>query len=75
MPLAGLVDVAAERQRLGKTIDKLRKDLARTEAKLANGSFLAKAPPAVVAKEQAKGEALRQRTGVLLAERKRLEAL
>ncbi len=75
VPLAGLVDVAAERQRLGKAIDKLRKDLARTEAKLANGSFLAKAPPAVVAKEQAKGEALRQRTGVLLAERKRLEAL
>ena len=75
VPLAGLVDVAAERQRLGKAIEKLRKDLARTEAKLANGSFLAKAPPAVVAKEQAKGEALRQRTGVLLAERKRLEAL
>ena len=75
VPLAGVVDVAAERQRLGKAIDKLRKELARTEAKLANGSFLAKAPPAVVAKEQAKGEALRQRTGVLLAERKRLDAL
>ena len=75
VPLAGVVDVAAERQRLAKAIDKLRKDLARTEAKLANGGFVAKAPPAVVAKEQAKGEALRQRTEVLLAERERLDAL
>ena len=75
VPLAGLVDVAAERARLKRAIEKAGKDLGRTEAKLGNANFVAKAPPAVVAKERDKGEALRQRQAVLQKELERLDAL
>ena len=46
---AGL-DVAAERRRLDKDLQAARKETEQTERKLANDSFLAKAPPEVVAK-------------------------
>ena len=75
VPLAGLVDVAAERDRLKRAIDKVAKDLSRTEAKLGNANFTAKAPAAVVAKEKEKGEALRQRQTVLRDELERLGTL
>ena len=75
VPLAGLVDVAAERDRLKRAIDKVAKDLGRTEAKLGNANFTAKAPAAVVAKEKEKGEALRQRQTVLREELERLGTL
>ncbi len=46
---AGIV-VAAERRRLDKDMQAARKEAEQTERKLANDSFLAKAPPEVVAK-------------------------
>jgi valyl-tRNA synthetase len=52
IPLAGLIDKAAETARLGKEIERLRKELDRGEAKLANPSFVDRAPPEVVAKER-----------------------
>ncbi|MFP6834670.1 MAG: valine--tRNA ligase [Pseudomonadales bacterium] len=54
VPLAGLIDVAAERGRLGREVDRKAKELQRTESKLGNKSFVAKAPEAVVSKERAK---------------------
>ncbi|WP_250459960.1 valine--tRNA ligase [Microbulbifer litoralis] len=54
VPMAGLIDVAAETARLQKEIDKLTKDLARVEGKLNNPKFVDKAPEAVVAKERDK---------------------
>jgi valyl-tRNA synthetase len=54
VPLAGLIDVGAERARLGKEIDRLVKELGRVRGKLANEQFTAKAPDAVVAKEREK---------------------
>ena len=74
VPLAGLIDAAAECARLRKEIDKLNKDLARVDAKLVNAGFIAKAPPAVVAKEREKGAALRSQREVLNAQLNRLEA-
>jgi valyl-tRNA synthetase len=56
LPLAGLIDVAAETARLNKELASLEKDLARTSGKLKNKGFLAKAPADVVAKEQAKSD-------------------
>ncbi|MCC7493964.1 MAG: valine--tRNA ligase [Fimbriimonadaceae bacterium] len=50
LPLAGLVDVAAERERLGKERDKAVADLAAQRAKLGNASFVDRAPAAVVQK-------------------------
>ena len=75
VPLADLVDVEAERTRLKRALEKLGKDLARVEAKLANPNFVAKAPEAVVAKERAKSETLRQRQTVHTEELARLDAL
>jgi valyl-tRNA synthetase len=54
VPMAGLIDVAAEAARLAKRIARLRQELARTEGKLANASFVANAPPAVVEQERAR---------------------
>ena len=54
VPMAGLIDVAAEGARLDKRIAKLRLDLGKTEAKLGNPSFVANAPAAVVEQERAR---------------------
>ncbi len=47
-PLAGVIDPAAERARLGKLRAQAEKALLAAEKKLANDQFLAKAPPEVV---------------------------
>ena len=52
LPLAGLIDIDAERQRLQKEADKLRGLLKGLDAKLAQEAFIAKAPPAVVERER-----------------------
>ena len=52
IPLAGLIDVRAESKRLAREIDKLSRDLSRSESKLENPSFVERAPPAVVSKER-----------------------
>ncbi|MGB9429454.1 MAG: valine--tRNA ligase [Gammaproteobacteria bacterium] len=49
IPLAGLIDVPAERARLERQLDKLRLELAHTRTKLANANFVSGAPAAVVA--------------------------
>ncbi len=52
MPLAGLIDVAAEKARLDKELEKIAKELAKSESKLANESFVANAKPEVVQLER-----------------------
>jgi valyl-tRNA synthetase len=52
IPLAGLIDKDAESARLAREIDKRAKDLARCQAKLANPSFVDRAPAEVVARER-----------------------
>ena len=47
-PLAGVIDPAAERARLGKLRDQSEKALLAAEKKLANPQFLDRAPPEVV---------------------------
>lgn len=52
IPLAGLIDIAAESTRLQKEIAKLQTELIRSETKLANDNYVAKAPKEVVQKER-----------------------
>ncbi|MDQ3982863.1 MAG: class I tRNA ligase family protein, partial [Actinomycetota bacterium] len=54
MRLGGIVDPALERERLERKRDELTSEVERAESKLANESFVAKAPAAVVEKERAK---------------------
>ncbi|MCC6315888.1 MAG: valine--tRNA ligase [Thermomicrobiales bacterium] len=48
LPLAGMVDLAAERERLGKELGEARLERDRAAKQLANKAFVDKAPPAVV---------------------------
>ncbi len=52
IPMAGLIDKAAEITRLDKEIAKLRKEEERGAAKLGNADFLGRAPATVVEKER-----------------------
>jgi valyl-tRNA synthetase len=48
LPLDGLVDVSAERERLGKEIAKVEAELAKVRAKLADPNFAGKVPAKVL---------------------------
>jgi valyl-tRNA synthetase len=52
LPLEGLIDVAAEKIRLAKEVEKIQSEIVKVEQKLANPSFTAKVPPAVLAEHQ-----------------------
>ncbi|QYK06076.1 valine--tRNA ligase [Shewanella zhangzhouensis] len=54
IPMAGLIDVAAEMARIDKQLEKLTGEVARIEGKLSNQGFVAKAPAEVIEKERAK---------------------
>ena len=54
IPMAGLIDVAAEMSRIDKQLEKLALEAKRIEGKLSNQGFVAKAPAAVIDKERAK---------------------
>ncbi|MDP1775498.1 MAG: valine--tRNA ligase, partial [Moraxellaceae bacterium] len=72
VPLAGLIDVAAELARLDKEIARLGQEVARVEAKLSNESFVARAPADVVAKERAKIADNQRAQAALLEQRERI---
>jgi valyl-tRNA synthetase len=48
LPLAGVIDIPAEIERLTKETAKLDTDIAKIDAKLGNADFLARAPEEVV---------------------------
>jgi valyl-tRNA synthetase len=58
VPIAGLVDIEAELERLRKELRKAEEELALVERKLSNEEFVKKAPEQVVKKENAKREEL-----------------
>ena len=72
LPLAGLIDVEKETQRLNKELESMDKEIKRVTGKLNNAGFLAKAPADVVEKEKAKAEEL---SGKMEAVKERLTYL
>jgi valyl-tRNA synthetase len=68
--LEGVVDLAAERQRLGKEVDKTAKEIAFLEGKLGRPDFVERAPPEIVARERerlAEQRELREKLAASLA--------
>ena len=72
VPMAGLIDVGAERARLEKEIAKLETGMKAVSAKLNNKKFMDNAPEAVIAKERGKAQ---QMSGALTALQEKLEEL
>jgi len=65
LPLAGVIDLAAERARLAKEMAKADADIARVDAKLGNPNFVARAPEEVIEEEKEKREeALARKTKI-----------
>ncbi len=65
LPLKGVIDLAAERARLAKEMQKADADIARVDAKLGNANFVARAPEEVVEEEKEKREeALARKTKI-----------
>jgi valyl-tRNA synthetase len=52
VPMASMIDVAAEKEKILKEIAQIDADVVRLEARLKDEAFLSKAPAAVVAKEK-----------------------
>ena len=75
IPMAGLIDKAAESARLSKEIGKLEKNLVGVSAKLANPNYLEKAPAHVVEKEQAKLAEIKSSLEKLKEQLARIEAM
>ena len=75
VPMAGLIDVAAERSRLNKNRDRVKTGLERVESKLANDKFRANAPAAVYEKEQQKFTDMQQEIRQIDEQLARLDAL
>jgi valyl-tRNA synthetase len=67
VPLADVIDVAQERQRLRKELDRIEGQLRATDARLSSDQFAARAPADIVAKEREKADSLRDQRERLAA--------
>jgi valyl-tRNA synthetase len=75
LPLADVIDIAAERERLQKSLDKLDKEAKGLRGKLGNPAFVARAPEEVVDESRARLEATEEEMTILAAAAKRLAGL
>lgn len=75
VPMAGVIDLGAERTRLEKELQKQRDELSRLQGKLSNASFVDRAPEAVVASERQKQQVAEDAVQTIASQLKRLEGL
>ena len=72
IPLAGLIDIAEEKARLTKAMDKLAKEIGGLKGRLTNPNFAASAPEDVVMEARANLEAREEEAAKLTAALSRL---
>ncbi|OAN72345.1 valine--tRNA ligase [Sulfitobacter sp. EhC04] len=72
LPLEGIIDIAAEKARLQKSLDKLGKEIGGLRGRLNNPKFAASAPEEVVAEAQANLDARQEEADQLQAALDRL---
>lgn len=75
LPMAGLIDVAAERTRLGKALKEAEGDIARCDGKLNNANFMARAAEDVIAEQHEKRAEAVERKASIEAALARLAAI
>ncbi len=75
VPMAGLIDPAAELDRLAKRIARQQSDLGKLRAKLSNDSFVRNAPPEVVAQDRARVAELEAQTARMRQQSDRVRQL
>jgi valyl-tRNA synthetase len=75
VPLAGVVDISAEKARLEKELGKINKDLEQSSKKLANRDFCAKAAPDIIQKEEEKLKDLQKKYTTLEGALKKLKTV
>jgi valyl-tRNA synthetase len=75
LPLAGVVDLAAERVRLDKEIAREQFEIAKVEAKLGNRDFVSRAPEDIIAEHEDRLETFQARLVKLNAARERVERI
>ena len=74
LPLAGVIDMDAERARLAREIEKCVGEIKKIDVKLANANFVAKAPAEVVEENHERRAAFEATMLKLQAALKRVEA-
>ncbi len=73
LPLAGVIDLAAEKARLEKEIARADADIKRVDAKLGNEKFVANAPEDIVEEEKQKREEAQARRAKIVEALERLQ--
>jgi valyl-tRNA synthetase len=75
VPMAGLIDPAAEAERLGKLLGRAQAELEKVRGRLANANFVRAAPEAVVDGERARATELARTVSGLAAQLERVRKL
>jgi valyl-tRNA synthetase len=75
IPMAGLIDVDAELERIAKRQGKLRQELDKANGKLGNDKFVRNAPAEVVNQERERLEAFKRELAQLAEQRERVASL
>ncbi|MDO8716912.1 MAG: valine--tRNA ligase [Dehalococcoidales bacterium] len=74
IPMASMVDMAAEKARIQKEVEQVGAEIGRLEARLQDNAFVTRAPAAIVSKEQDKLAMLKDKKVRLEQEQVRLQA-
>jgi valyl-tRNA synthetase len=72
IPLAGLIDLDAEKARLAKELKRIEAEIGKCRGKLASDTFVANAPPAVVEQERQRLSDWQAQQSALLAQVQKL---